>query len=495
MAEKKKNLLRILGVATAGFTGYSAYKASKFIPEKKHYGKNIPAKINADRCAAHLSEAIKIKTVSHTDDSKTDWNEFNKFHKFLESSYPLFHKNLSKEVVGKASLLYKWEGTNPALKPMAMLSHMDVVPVPEGTETEWRHPAFDGFNDGEFIWGRGSLDMKNHLICVMEAAETMLEEGFRPERTIYFCFGHNEEIADPNNSGAAEIVKTLKSRGIYLDSCLDEGGALLRADIPGVIKDKYIMGIGIAEKGYCDYKITVRGKGGHSSQAPKHNLLGKTANVIRDLEAHQFKSRFLPQVEAMFTEVCKNMTFPARMLTCHFQALKPLALKVMENFGVSACFIRTTTGVSMCEGSPMANVLPEKSSVTVNFRPLQGENSADVAKHIRKAVRYKDAEIELLKAKEPSRFSPCDSHAFKVIEEVCNQMNPGKCIVVPYIVMGETDAYHYEEICTNVLRFAPFKVTVKLISTCHAVNERVPVSVLGESVEFFKKYMEKASKA
>ena len=30
---------------------------------------------------------------------------------------------------------------------------------------------------GEFIWGRGALDMKNHLISVMEAVETLLEEA------------------------------------------------------------------------------------------------------------------------------------------------------------------------------------------------------------------------------------------------------------------------------------------------------------------------------
>ena len=39
------------------------------------------------------------------------------------------------------------------------------------------HLACDGVNDGEFIWGRGALDMKNHLICLLESGETLLEEG------------------------------------------------------------------------------------------------------------------------------------------------------------------------------------------------------------------------------------------------------------------------------------------------------------------------------
>ncbi len=71
-----------------------------------------------------------------------------------------------------------------------------------GTENDWEHPAFDGFDDGEFIWGRGALDMKNHLIAVIQTVETLLGEGFRPERTVYLCFGHNEEIVASANSGA-----------------------------------------------------------------------------------------------------------------------------------------------------------------------------------------------------------------------------------------------------------------------------------------------------
>lgn len=62
-----------------------------------------------------------------------------------------------------ASLLYKWQGTDESLKPIAFLSHMDVVPISEGTEQDWEYPPFEGHNDGTFIWGRGALDMKTTL--------------------------------------------------------------------------------------------------------------------------------------------------------------------------------------------------------------------------------------------------------------------------------------------------------------------------------------------
>lgn len=41
------------------------------------------------------------------------------------------------------SLLLTLRGSNPALRPVLLVSHMDVVPAPtEGTN--WTHPPFSG---------------------------------------------------------------------------------------------------------------------------------------------------------------------------------------------------------------------------------------------------------------------------------------------------------------------------------------------------------------
>lgn len=474
---------------------FTAIRAIFFVPKKKDVISLEKEAVNAKRVQDNLSKAIQCKTVSHDDPEKTDWNEFKKFHEFLENAYPLIHKNTTKEVISRASLIYKWEGTNPDLEPMAMLSHQDVVPVTQGTEGDWEHEAFSGYNDGEYIWGRGAIDMKNHLICVMEAVETLMEEGFKPERDVYLCFGHNEEVVCANDPGAQKIVETLKNRGIHLDSVIDEGGAILTADIKGLI-DTYVICIGTAEKGYCDYKITVHDKGGHTSQAPDHNGLGKLADVIKDLENNQCKAKLLPFIDNLLDRVGRTTTYLGRFLFCNYKLLKPLLRVVMTKIPVAACLVRTVTAVSMCEGSPAPNVLPQRASVTANFRTIYGESVADVGEHIHKVVKNKDIEVECLREKEASRFSPTDSRAFNAIEDISSYMlNDKNVAVVPYLVMGGTDAYFYEEISENVLRYAPFKLSVGVLKTTHATNERCPVSVLEDGVAFFKTYVRKVSKA
>ena len=465
-----------------------------FHKPKKFEGVKIEdADIDVDKVAEHLSKAIQCKTISRSNPDEIDWSEFEKFHAFLDEAYPLIKQNTVKENVSKASLIYRWKGKNPDLEPMALLSHQDVVPVAEGTEDDWTHDAFSGYNDGEIIWGRGALDMKNHLICVMEAVESLMEEGFQPERDVYLCFGHNEEIVCSKESGADEIVKVLRSRGIHLDSVLDEGSALLRLDVKGLIHT-YIAAVGVAEKGYADMKLTVHDKGGHTSAAPKHSGMAKLANTIKDVEGHQFKSHMLPFLTELFDTVGRKATYLGRVVMCNVWLLKPIIKLVLKAIPESASMVRTIQSISMCEGSPEPNVLPQRPSITVNFRPLPGDTVDDVEKHIRKAVRYKDLEVERLYSKEATKFSPTDSRAFNAIRKVEEGLHPNDVAVAPYLVMGGTDSYRYGEICDNILRYAPFNVSVELFLTTHATNERCPISALKESVVFFREYIKEVSK-
>ena len=123
-------------------------KAMLLKPKKIEKVKVRDVNIDEKKVAEHLSDAIKFKTISKVRDEGVDWEEFEKFHEYLDKTYPLVAKNTTKEIIDKASLLYLWKGKNPDLEPMAMLAHQDVVPVSEGTEKDWKYEAFSGHIDG-----------------------------------------------------------------------------------------------------------------------------------------------------------------------------------------------------------------------------------------------------------------------------------------------------------------------------------------------------------
>ncbi len=483
---------KILLILLALLVIFTLIRAALFKSKKIEAVKIRKAEIDENKVAEHLSKAIQFKTISKRRDEGVDWDEFFNFHKYLDETYPLVAKNTTKEVIDKASLLYIWKGKNPDLEPMALIAHQDVVPVSEGTEKDWKYDAFSGHIDGEFIWGRGALDMKNHLICVMEAVESLMAEGFVPDRDVYLCFGHNEETVSTEFSGADEIVKVLEKRGVRLDSVLDEGSALININAKGLLQTN-LAAVGMAEKGYVDMKITLHDKGGHTSAAPKHSGMAKLANAVQDLESHQFKSHWLPFLDELIDTLCGEATFLGKVLMCNHKLFTPLLKAVLTAIPQGASMARTLTSVSMCEGSPAPNVLPQRPSITVNFRPLPGDSIADVEAHVRKSIRYKDIDIEKFNGKEATRFSPTDSRAFKAIESVEAGLHPEGVAVAPYLVMGGTDAYHYESICDNVLRFAPFNVPLSLFFTTHATNERCPIKALEEAVVFFREYIIKVS--
>lgn len=473
--------------AVGSLVAANMVKAAKFVPEKKEAAPLEPERVNVERYTQNLSDAIKIKTISNVDESKVDWSKFDEFHQLLRDRYPLLHEKLSVETVGKASLLYKWEGTNPDLEPIALLGHQDVVPISAGTEGDWEHDPFGGEIADGYLWGRGSIDMKNHLMGVMEAVETLIEDGFEPVRTVYLCLGHNEEVVASPDSGAKKMSALLESRGIRLDSVLDEGGAILPINVPGVIK-KNLAGIGIAEKGYCDYEVSISAKGGHSSSPPNHTALGQLADVIKDIENNQFKSEITPVVSAIVDKVGRNTSFPVRNILCHGKLLNPVLNVVMKNIPAAASFVRTTTAVTMASGSPQANVLPQKASIAVNFRVMPGMTIADIKTHLEKVIKNKNVEIKLLGGQEPSNVSPTDSRAFKAIEDICNRMN-SENVVAPYLVMGGTDARNYQNICDNVYRYSPFLLDTKLLTTTHGTNEKIDISSFEDALAFFKRYI------
>ena len=187
---------RVLFVILSGLVLLSAVlliRTLRFTTRQFQANAPIQAALNRDQIAAHLSGAIRFKTISFLDAKQFDHEEFLGLHQYLEQTFPVVHQTLTKEAVGDFSLLYTWAGDEPAEKPILLYAHMDVVPVEAAREGDWTYPPFEGRIAEGYIWGRGALDVKVGVVGILEAVETLLRKGFQPGRTIYLAFGHDEE--------------------------------------------------------------------------------------------------------------------------------------------------------------------------------------------------------------------------------------------------------------------------------------------------------------
>lgn len=483
----KKAIFGTVGAAAGVLTAGAVHRANQFKTEPPEPEPFPEENINFGRLTGALTHAIQIPTISHEDETETDWNQFEKYQNLMRETFPLTFSTLEVTPVSKASLLLYWKGTDESLDPIGFCAHQDVVPVAEGTEDDWDYPPFSGYNDGTFIYGRGAIDMKNHLLSLLESVESLLEEGYQPKRGIYLMFGHNEEIVSGKSNGAEAIAAELEKRGAHLDSIVDEGGAIFVAKVPHLL-DANLAAIGIAEKGYADIRVTVSGKGGHSSTPPAHSTLGILAEKVVNLEKHPFKGSMPDYLPELFKAIGSRMTLPGRIVTSNLDLLKPLLVPVMIKIPAAAGLVSSTQCVTMAEGAPAGNIVPEKASVVINCRMMQGTTILDVMDHIEKYMGGENTTIELVKGKEASIVSPTDSRAFRTLAKLA-VLNKNTNIVAPYLDMGGTDCFHYENVCSNIYRFAPFTYTAELIGCEHGTNERMPLDEFEKGTKFFKHYM------
>ena len=203
----------------------------------------LAADIDGEAAINNLAASIRFKTISHQDKEKFSPQEFEGFIKWAADTYPEFHSAMQLEML-EYTLLFKWKGSDNSLAPILLTAHYDVVPVIPGTESIWEEEPFAGVISNNRIWGRGALDDKSGVVGMMEAATYLIKNNFQPTRTVYFSFGHDEEIG---GGGAALVTEKLKQEGVQLQWSLDEGSFVNRGFFPGV--DKLVAPINVAEKG------------------------------------------------------------------------------------------------------------------------------------------------------------------------------------------------------------------------------------------------------
>jgi acetylornithine deacetylase/succinyl-diaminopimelate desuccinylase-like protein len=262
------------------------------------------AQVDAKAAAARLAEAIRFRTISSYEKPEQHADALRGMQAHIQESFPAFHAAARREIVADYSLLYTWEGSDPKAQPIALLAHQDVVPVAPGTDKDWQQPPYEGVIADGYIWGRGSWDDKGNLYSMLEAAEMLAKAGFRPKRTIYFAFGHDEETA--GTRGAKSIAALFASRGVKLDFVIDEG--LLITD--GLVKglDKPAALIGLAEKGYATLVLHAEATPGHSSMPPRDTAIGMMATALARLEDHRLPLQIRGTVAEMFDTLAPEMS-------------------------------------------------------------------------------------------------------------------------------------------------------------------------------------------
>ena len=477
----------VLILAVAGFVGYRTLSftapplpADVAIPDTSAYA------INASAASVRLGEAIRFRTVSLVQETE-DRAQFEQFQAWMQQRYPAFHRAVRREVIGELSLLYTWEGSDPAQPPLLLLAHQDVVPVPDDTRAAWRVDPFGGVIRDDAVWGRGSIDDKGSLVAILEAAEFLAAQGKQPRRTILFAFGHDEEIGGDN--GAVRIAAALAERGVRAWFVLDEGlAALERHPLTGGPASM----IGISERGSGTLRVRAVGQPGHSSMPPAETAVSRLSEAVVRIHDMPVERRLEggPAL-AMMRALAPELSLTNRMAVSNEWLFGPLLRERLKDDAAAQALLGTTVAPTVISGGSRPNVLPGEATAMINFRIHPRDNAEDLLRRARQAVS--DLDGVTVDWDEPPRdataISSTTSSSYALIAALSRNILPD-APVAPGLVIAGTDSRHYSDVAENVYRFQPILLSNEDIEGLHGVNEHISIANYERMIRFYIGLME-----
>jgi len=174
--------------------------------------------------------------------------------KFLESTlktagFTVHRMTFREPLTEDVENLYARIGTAPP--NLVFAGHTDVVPP--GEESAWTHPPFSGESAKGELFGRGAVDMKGGIACMIAAAlDHLAANGGKPKGSISFLITGDEEGIAVN--GTPKLLKWAAEHGEKFDHCL-LGEPSNVAALGDTIK--------IGRRGSLNGHLIVSGKQGH----------------------------------------------------------------------------------------------------------------------------------------------------------------------------------------------------------------------------------------
>ena len=151
---------------------------------------------------------------------------------------------------------------------LVFLGHVDVVPT--GPVEKWEHDPFSGYDDGDYIHGRGAGDMKGGIACFMSALDR-LEDNLN--YSIAFLITSDEE--GPSKDGTVKVIEELMQREQKFDWCLVGEPSSINSTGDN---------IRVGRRGSINIELEIKGKQGHAAYPERvDNPLHKVGAVIESL--------------------------------------------------------------------------------------------------------------------------------------------------------------------------------------------------------------------
>jgi acetylornithine deacetylase/succinyl-diaminopimelate desuccinylase-like protein len=384
--------------------------------------------------------------------------------RFRRAGFPA--GDIHVQTVGEtASLVVRYRGTGRGGRPIALLSHLDVVTA---KREDWQLDPYTLTERDGFFFGRGTRDIKSEVAVLTETLIRLRAEGYVPTRDLILIFTGDEETTGATAIDLVEHHRDLVDAEYALNGD-GGGGALAEAD-----GKPLLYAVQGAEKTSATYLFTVRNPGGHSSAPRPDNAIYELADALEALRRYEFPVVWNDWTIGDFRVSAPRTPGPmgAAMQRFADHPGDAEAARVIAANPGRVGQLRTTCVATMLEGGHAENALPQSATATVNCRIFPGTSAHAVGATLQQLVGA-GVEVKL-------SYEPLEADASPMRADVMAAVTRAVALYFPGAAVGGTQAAYATD--GAVFRHAgiPTYGVSGLFEKpsdmfAHGLNERIPV--------------------
>lgn len=387
---------------------------------------------------------------------------------------------------GRQSVVYRVAGTDHDAPSLALVPHLDVVPV---DRTGWSVDPFTAEIVDGFVFGRGAVDMLNVTAAMTVAVRPYLLGEKKPRGDLMFC-----AVADEENGGRLGAM-----------SLVNEHWDLVKADYlltevayPGLLVDGHkAVPVSIGEKGAYWSILETVGSPGHGSlpygtDNALHKMVIALAGIIgtpvpaaiteewpsfvRNLGLDEDSTRRLTDVDQLDDEIDRiAVSDPALARYIH----------AATHLTISSNMLRAGT---------KTNVVADRAHAQVDIRGLPGMDREFVDSHLRKAMGVSADHVEILPIMDgDATVSPVGNPLWEAIGAAVEALD-GHRNLTPTFMTVATDARFWRAmgtVCYGVGLFDDRMSFSEMLTLFHGHDERVSVESVERTTALYERVLDR----
>jgi acetylornithine deacetylase/succinyl-diaminopimelate desuccinylase-like protein len=379
----------------------------------------------------------------------------------------------------KGNLVVRMRGRGQG-RPILYIGHLDVV---EAKREDWSYDPFKLTRQGDWLYGRGVIDMKGQDVAMMVALMRLKREGFQPSRDLIVAFTADEESGGDAN-GVDWLLATHRE---LIDAQLvinpDGGEAGMKQG------RKLYVAIQTSEKNFLTFGVETTDKGGHSSRPTADNPIYRLAAALTRLSQYRFPVHLTETTREYFKRRAdlESGQVQSDMRAVGLGSADQAAIERLSGVVETNIMLRTTCTATQIEGGHAENALPQRAHATLQCRVIPGESPESVQEKLQAALAEPLIRFSTITPATPSPESPLTPSLVRDVENVVHGLWP-KVIVLPEMSPGASDSRY-----TSVAGMPSYGIDAMFDDLddgrAHGRDERIGVQAFDQDVEFTYRLM------